>query len=891
MKLPICVATLILLSANLAWAEDWPQFAGPNRDNKSSETGLLKDWPAQGPALATTIRGIGRGYSSVAVVAGNVYATGILQEPEGGEYAFRFDETGRQVWKKQITPTAAIGKGVYDRSTPTFANGKLFIRCVDGAAVCLNADDGSVLWRVDVIGKFKGKLIDPRVLDKKHLTFYGNDIPTGFESDAITESLLVEDGKVFCTAGGADACLVALNPNSGETIWTSKGVSDPPSCCSPIAFDFGGVRQVCTVTAAGVIGVRPSDGSLLWRQDANLQIACPQFVNGTVFLGGGPGGSAGGNAAKLGRGPSAVRLTSSGSDFKCEEAFAFKFNNAWGQGGYPVCNTLGMGCVFLDGYFYGSSSDYDHARSCVELASGREVSHVLEGTLCGRATGPVIYVDGHLYYQSEFGVVRRYIPSPTAKPPLADGSFNIPSFLSGRTIAHPAFSNGKLYIRYEDKIFVYDLKTPAPSPAPSARTDPPAIPTAAAEAGDWPCFRGPHRDGRSSETGLLKKWPAEGPPLVATLETGTGSGSPAIVGDRVYISGTRAGTSYLYCFKTSGEKIWETVILPKGQTNNERCADSTPTVDGDTLYFLAGNGTVFALETETGKQRWQLDLVKKFKGQACWWAYTESVLIDGNNLICSAGGPDAALVALDKKTGETVWTTTGVSDWAANGSPILFEYAGRKLVCAITARSLICVDAATGKLQFRWDRPSGANPFNVSIPCEATGGHNVSTPFYQDGYICGFNIHTGGGAIKLFSDGDKIGAEQVWDSHAIWPKASGYMTLNGNVFGCSLPGNGAAWVCLDLRTGKQKFYTPTAGLGGPFIYADGMFYCTSFRSKPDGVTLIEMSETELKVAGTLLSPTKHETISYPALSHGRFYLRPGPIGEKVYVYDVRANRP
>ena len=879
MKIAIVCLSAVFGVSLAACADDWSQFRGPTRDGRSAETGLMKSCPDAGPPQVAAISGIGRGYSSPVVVGGRIFVTGVLtaEEPaEAGkdrEFVFGFDAAGQEIWRTRISSDFEIKRPLTPRSTPAVRDGRLYVRGLDGAVVCLRADTGQQVWRVPVLQEFGGRVPTgaesrmPRGVAPTR-QFFGGDIPSYIDDDGIAESVLLEGGNVICTPGGTNACLVALDAATGKTVWRTPGLSDAPSCSSPVAFDFGAVRQIAQVTATGLVGVRASDGKLLWRHDVQAHVLAPLFADGMVFIGGRAG---------------AVRLTGEGAAVAVEPAFSLTANNGWCEGGFSVCNDPRFGAIIVDGFVYGSSSDYDRARTCVELKTGAVKHRIKEATLCGRATGPIVYADGVLFYQSEFGVVRLVKANPTNSEVIA--KFGFP-YLEDRTLAHPAISNGRLYIRNNDRLFVYDIRAVAAGAEPAAnQAASGTAPVAALPATrNWPQFRGPNRDGKSGETGLLKVWPTNGPPLVAKVDVGHGFGSPSIVDGKVYIPGSSGSNACMECLDMDGRKLWETnlhagVKYESGSPASPGVVCSTPTVDGDRLYLLTRGGVVMALETAAGRLVWRRDMVRDFKGHACMWGYAESVLVDGDKVIATAGGPDAAVVALDKRDGKTLWTSRGVSDMAACGSPIAFDFGGKRLVATVTARSFLCLDASDGRLLWRYDRPSGAD-LAIAV-AESWGSHNVSTPFFADGLLGAFNIHCSGGVLRLKSDGGVIAASQAWDSHSLWPKASGTMALNGYLYGCSLPGNGAAWTCLDLRTGKTMFYAPSNGLGGPFLYADGMFYCTAFRSRGT-LSLVEASPKAFQPVSSFAFP---ETVAYPALSDGRLFVR----AEKdLYIYDVRA---
>ena len=179
-------------------------------------------------------------------------------------------------------------------------------------------------------------------------------------------------------------------------------------------------------------------------------------------------------------------------------------------------------------------------------------------------------------------------------------------------------------------------------------------------AKDWPQWRGPNRDGISQETGLLKDWPAGGPKLLwQQKEAGSGYSTPAIVGDRIYALGNKGmDDEFVVAFDVKdGKQIWSTTIGKVGANQGPQYpgARSTPTVQGDVLYAFGSDGDLACLETATGKVRWKKNVRTEFSGKTGNWAYCESLIVDGDVVYCSPGGTDAAVVALNKKTGDVIW--------------------------------------------------------------------------------------------------------------------------------------------------------------------------------------------------------------------------------------------
>jgi len=277
----IWLIVLPLLAGAPAAAGEWPQFHGPNRDNKSADTGLLKTWPKGGPPRLWEASGIGGGYACPAIAGGRVYITGSI---DGDCVITALDSGGKPVWTR--TNGKAWAKSYPGtRSTPTIAGGNLYHLSGIGSLVCLDTDDGEVVWATDILSRFGGR----------NITW------------GLAESPLVFDDKVVCTPGGREVGMVALDRKTGRTVWEARGAGDRPGYASPILVDYKGLRQIVTVMSESVVGVRASDGKLLWRYPhkvyADENITTPIFHDGCVIVSG------------CGRkGTTALRLDVSGDD-------------------------------------------------------------------------------------------------------------------------------------------------------------------------------------------------------------------------------------------------------------------------------------------------------------------------------------------------------------------------------------------------------------------------------------------------------------------------------------------------------------------------------------------------------------------------------------------------
>ena len=393
------------------------------------------------------------------------------------------------------------------------------------------------------------------------------------------------------------------------------------------------------------------------------------------------------------------------------------------------------------------------------------------------------------------------------------------------------------------------------------------IPAVMAWGADWPQFRGPDRDGKSPETGLLKSWPTEGPKLLWKVPgCGTGYSSPSIVGDTVYTAGDVGGQSSLVAFSTDGKPKGRFAFAAGGPGGEQAGMRSTPTVEGGSVYLLNPSGELFCAAANNLAKRWQVNILKTFKGRKGQWDLAESVLIDGNNVICTPGGPDATIVALDKRSGRTVWTSKGLSDEAAYASPIKITVGKIPMIVTMTGKGLVGVSATMGQFLWRYDRPANGT---ANCPSAVASGSRV---FEATGY------GTGGGAVDITVSGTKVTAQQAWETREMVCHHGGYVVVNDYVYG----NHGGGYACLDFKTGQKKW--SGAGVGkGSVIYADGMLYCLGeggsvglVEAKPDGFN--QVSQFRLPPDG------KGQAWAHLAIANGRLYIRHG---DMLYCYDLK----
>ena len=383
---------------------DWPQWQGPDRTGLSKETGLMKEWPASGPTVVWSSQNLGQGYGSMAVAGDRIYLQGMIG---GNSTVFALNRAdGKGVWSKALGRAESNDQGPGPRGTPTVDGDRLYVLTENGDLACLKTD-GTAVWQRNILKEFGGRQL--RWL--------------------ISESPLVDGAHVIVSPGGSGAGMVKLDKMTGKTVWTSKDLSDPAGYSSPIVADVGGVRTYMTFTAGAGVGVRASDGKLMFRYPnaANnvANITTPIFSDNKVFF-----------TSAYDTGGGLVDLTAQNGEVKAKEIyFTRNMKNHHG------------GVVLVNGYLYGFN---DSILTCLEFATGKQM---WRDRSVGK--GSVTYADGNLYIQGENNVVGLAEASPTGykeKGRFQIADKGLPSW------AHPVVSGARLYVRNQDTLSVYDIK-------------------------------------------------------------------------------------------------------------------------------------------------------------------------------------------------------------------------------------------------------------------------------------------------------------------------------------------------------------------------------------------------------------------------------------------------
>lgn len=395
------------ISVNTCGADDWPGWRGQGRDGQSKETGLLDNWPKDGPPLAWKIRDIGNGYSTPAIAQGRIFVMG---GNDKGEFVYALNEAdGKEIWSQRIGPLGSGGGYKGPRSTPTFDGGFVYSLGSGGDLACFNAENGKSRWQVNLKKAFNGA-------------------PGGW---MYSESVLIDGPHLICTPGGNTATVVALDKKTGKPAWKGSAPGgNNAQYASPIIATVGKNKQYVTFLSGALVAMDARSGKFQWsyKKSANGTANCSTavFSNGHVF-----------SASGYGTGAGLVKLVGGSKGSTATEVYFTK----------ELINHHG-GFVLVNGNIYGTN---ERSLVCLDYLTG-EVRW--KERCVGK--GSTAFADGHLYVRSENGPIALVKANHEKFEEV--GRFNQPDRSDAAAWPHPVIANGKLYLRDQDLLLCYNIK-------------------------------------------------------------------------------------------------------------------------------------------------------------------------------------------------------------------------------------------------------------------------------------------------------------------------------------------------------------------------------------------------------------------------------------------------
>jgi outer membrane protein assembly factor BamB len=388
-------------------------------------------------------------------------------------------------------------------------------------------------------------------------------------------------------------------------------------------------------------------------------------------------------------------------------------------------------------------------------------------------------------------------------------------------------------------------------------------------------WRPENRTGVSAETGLMKSWPAAGPNLIwSNLELGDGYSQPSFGDNTIYITGLKGADDILYALDMNGKILWQTVM---GRAWNESNPQSraTPTVEGNRVYTCSGIGDLACIDGTTGKIIWSYKASELNKGTYGSWGIAESLLIDGDKIYFSPGGPVTMTIALNKATGDVIWRSASLGDKPGYVSPILINYAGKKMIVNASLGHVFGVDASNGEILWKVEHLQRADGRDL-IKC--------TTPLYNDGmvYVTG-GYNTGGMMVKIGEDGKS--AKVLWTDSVLDDHHGGVVLINGYIYGSNWLNNANGnWCCIEWATGK-KMWEEHWNCKGSIISAEGMLYIYEEKNGNVGLVKVNPEKFDLVSSFKVNLGNPGPFWAHPVIHNGVLYLRHT---NALMAYDIKA---
>ena len=406
-----------------------------------------------------------------------------------------------------------------------------------------------------------------------------------------------------------------------------------------------------------------------------------------------------------------------------------------------------------------------------------------------------------------------------------------------------------------------------------------ALPVSAAEP-DWPQFRGPRRDGVSTDKGLLKSWPSDGPPLAWKAE-GVGKdgfSSVAVVGDKVLTMGDADEECFVFAVsRKDGKMLWEAKVGKGGGGGGYPGPRCTPTVDGDSVYAISQHGELVCVALANGKEKWRKSLQKDFKGSSGGWQYSESPLVDGDKLVCTPGGRESVMIALNKKTGNVMWRGRTPDGESAGYSSIMISNAGgTRQYVTLTSKGVVSFNASSGNMLWRYGTTKDRFADNTA---------NIPTVVLMDEpnrIFAAAGYGRGAGLVQLASAGGKIDTKEIYWNDRLANKHGGVVRVGQYLYG-DRDDSGTIW-CADAKSGDTVWTRKDKSEGrgsASLTYADGMLYV---RFQNGWISLVKADPKAYEMVSTFRLPNGTGNCwAHPVVVGGKFYVREKDV---IWCYDV-----
>jgi len=404
-----------------------------------------------------------------------------------------------------------------------------------------------------------------------------------------------------------------------------------------------------------------------------------------------------------------------------------------------------------------------------------------------------------------------------------------------------------------------------------------AIGSLADAEASWPCFHGPTRNNISLERGLLQSWPKDGPQLLWTASgIGHGYSSVAVAAGRIFTTGMIDKQTHVTALDMTGKILWQKVNGKSWEATARQPwavpysgSRGTPTVDGDTVYHLSELGRLTSFDLQTGQERWHVDVLQTFRAERPKYGLSESVLIHGDSVLCCPGGADGYIVALNKRTGRTLWTNANIQDPVGYSSPVVAEIDGVEQIITMSAKRIFAFTPGDGRLLWTY-------------PFSNARGNNATDVIVSNGLVYASSGY-GGGSISLRpkrQPGGEFAVEEVWKSDLLDNHHGGVLLLDGHLYGAGHEARG--WFCLDFENGAKRWQ---ADGKGSLTCADGMLYCLGERGT---MSLVKATPEKWSQVSSFRLPRGGKGLywAHPVVCGGRLYVRHA---EKLCVYNIRKN--